>query len=87
MPEVAKLKVVPKVDDTQDCLEKFDSVTKEMREWISTRANCGFVVTAYARDGKGGMSSIANYRLADPMDAYAIPEFIKSRIENIRDAD
>ncbi len=30
------------------------------------------------------MTSIANYWLADPMDAYSLPQFVKGRLEDVR---
>ena len=84
MTEVVKLKVAPKWSDDEQTMEKYDTMQKEFREWLVDHPNSGFVMVAYHRKSDGGMSSIANYRIADPMDAYVLPDFVKGRIIDVR---
>lgn len=81
---VVELKVAPKKNSGEKLLEQYDKNNAEFREWLVNHPDGGYCMIAYERMTDGGMRSIANYWLADPMDAYSFPDFAKGRLEDVR---
>ncbi len=89
MGETVALRTVDKKKSTKSHnISLLDTAVKETKEWLDSQQTdkVGFIVVAYSKP-EGNMSSIINYCLADGMDAYALPEFVKARIINLRDGN
>lgn len=90
MSEVVTLKVVNPQKETpreEEVLVSYDKIMKEGRDFLAINKNTGFVVLIYTKDAKGGMTSMGNFAVSDPMDLYALPGFAAERIRNLRDED
>lgn len=64
----------------------FEEAVARHREIIKEHPDSGFVMLTYRRPSKGQLTSIIDYFLHDPMDAYPLPEFVAERIKNLRDS-
>lgn len=90
MSEVVKLKLAETKKVTpreEEVLISYDKIMKEGREFLESNQNTGFVVLLYTKDTKGGMTSMGNFAVSDPMDLYALPGFASERIRDLRDDD
>lgn len=86
MDNVAKLKLADTVfDPEKESLATYDEMVTEGRKYVEEHPSCGFAIVVYHRPKRGHMQSWVNYMLNDPLDAYAMPEFVAQRIRDLRD--